>query len=77
MVPPALLNRIDAWIAQQPEPRPSRPEALRQMAMLGLDVIEAGGGKRGLPNQADVDALTTQLEQIVVTWLREHAGIRT
>ncbi|MCJ2077870.1 ribbon-helix-helix domain-containing protein [Methylobacterium sp. E-016] len=27
--PPALLAPLDAWIADQPEPKPSRPEAIR------------------------------------------------
>ena len=26
-----LSRRIDAWIASQPEPRPSRPEAIRRL----------------------------------------------
>lgn len=28
-VPPDLLADLDQWIAEQPEPRPSRPEAIR------------------------------------------------
>ena len=28
-VAPALLSPLDAWIADQPEPKPSRPEAIR------------------------------------------------
>ncbi|MFK5597935.1 hypothetical protein ACFZ8E_13095 [Methylobacterium sp. HMF5984] len=27
--PPALVTPLDAWIADQPEPKPSRPEAIR------------------------------------------------
>lgn len=30
-VPPDLLADLDIWIAEQPEPRPSRPEALRRL----------------------------------------------
>jgi metal-responsive CopG/Arc/MetJ family transcriptional regulator len=26
-----LLDRLDAWIARQPEPKPSRPEAIRRL----------------------------------------------
>src|SRR5687768_15372740 len=29
-LPPEQLASLDAWIAQRPEPRPSRPEAIRQ-----------------------------------------------
>lgn len=28
-LPPEQLAPLDAWIADQPEPRPSRPEAVR------------------------------------------------
>lgn len=33
---PDALARLDAWIAAQPDPKPSRPEALRRLAELGL-----------------------------------------
>ena len=33
---PPVLNNLDAWIAAQPEPRPSRPAAIRQFLELGL-----------------------------------------
>jgi hypothetical protein len=29
---PPLMAAIDAWIAEQPDPRPTRAEALRQFA---------------------------------------------
>ena len=35
-VPPGELARLDAWIAAQPVPRPSRPEALRRLATMAL-----------------------------------------
>jgi hypothetical protein len=28
---PDELARLDAWIAQQPDPKPSRPEAIRRL----------------------------------------------
>ena len=31
------VERLDAWIAEQPEPRPSRAVALRRLAELGID----------------------------------------
>lgn len=36
---PDQLAALDAWIARQPEPRPSRPEAVRQIlaGALGSD----------------------------------------
>src|SRR3954469_7333615 len=33
---PPVLNNLDAWIAAQPDPKPSRPEAIRQLIELGL-----------------------------------------
>jgi hypothetical protein len=33
---PENLLAVDAWIADQGEPRPSRPEAIRQLLELGL-----------------------------------------
>ena len=35
-MPPALSTAIDQWIATQPEPRPSRPEAIRRLLSLAL-----------------------------------------
>ena len=29
-VPPLQLAQLDAWIAGQPDPKPSRPEAIRE-----------------------------------------------
>jgi hypothetical protein len=37
------MAAIDAWIAVQPDPRPSRPEAIRRLIDKGL----AGGQKKG------------------------------
>jgi len=33
---PPNLSALDAWIASQPEPRPSRPEAIRRLVERGL-----------------------------------------
>jgi hypothetical protein len=33
---PDELARIDAWVKVQPKPKPSRPEAIRRLAQLGL-----------------------------------------
>jgi hypothetical protein len=33
---PDALALLDAWIKAQPAPRPTRPEAIRQMFALGL-----------------------------------------
>ena len=36
------LNAIDAWIAAQPEPRPTRPEAIRRLVEKALGAGDAG-----------------------------------
>jgi hypothetical protein len=39
---PELEAALDAWIAQQPEPRPSRPEAIRRILKEAFNVSSAG-----------------------------------
>ena len=35
-MPPEKLARLDAWIAKQPRPKPSRPEAIRRLVEQAL-----------------------------------------
>ena len=35
-MPVNLSDALDSWIAKQPEPRPSRPEAIRRLVERGL-----------------------------------------
>ncbi|HKD30902.1 MAG TPA: hypothetical protein VKC66_33965 [Xanthobacteraceae bacterium] len=35
-LPPDELAALDAWIARQDDPKPTRPAALRQLARKGL-----------------------------------------
>lgn len=35
-VAPDLLAEVDTFISQQPDPKPSRPEAVRRLAIEGL-----------------------------------------
>jgi hypothetical protein len=37
-LPPLELASIDAWIKEQPKPKPSRPVAIRRLVELGLKV---------------------------------------
>jgi hypothetical protein len=37
----ASLDAIDDWIAAQPEPRPSRPEAIRLLVTIGIEATYA------------------------------------
>jgi Arc/MetJ-type ribon-helix-helix transcriptional regulator len=39
-MPPELEGKLDAWIEEQPEPRPSRSEAIRRLLERALE----GGG---------------------------------
>jgi hypothetical protein len=42
-VPPRDLARLDAWISKQPDPKPSRPEAIRRLVAEALGKpIDAG-----------------------------------
>ena len=34
---PPMLDPLDTWIAAQPEPRPSRPEAIRRLLEKALE----------------------------------------
>ena len=36
-IPPAQLAILDSWIAAQPTPKPSRPEAIRRLLTAALD----------------------------------------
>jgi hypothetical protein len=35
-LPPSELASVDAWIKEQPKPKPSRPVAIRRLVELGL-----------------------------------------
>lgn len=34
---PPLKDRLDAWIEARPDPKPSPPEAIRQLIEIGLE----------------------------------------
>jgi hypothetical protein len=34
---PSLLSNLDSWIASQPDPKPTRPEAIRRLIALALE----------------------------------------
>lgn len=36
-IPPDQLAAVDAWIAAQPEPKLTRPEAIRRLVERGLE----------------------------------------
>jgi len=36
---PDQIAALDAWIETQPDPKPSRPEAMRRLAEKGLQAI--------------------------------------
>jgi hypothetical protein len=35
-MPPAEVEGVDLWIRGRPQPKPSRPEAIRRLVELGL-----------------------------------------
>ena len=42
---PELMAALDTWIARQPVPKPSRPEAIRRLAQMSLE------GSQSAPTQ--------------------------
>jgi hypothetical protein len=38
-LPPEQFARLDTWIAQQPDPKPTRPEAIRAMIAATLHLM--------------------------------------
>jgi hypothetical protein len=48
---PPNLSALDAWIARQPEPQPTRPEAIRRLVEKGL----AAEDHHADPNAASLD----------------------
>jgi hypothetical protein len=39
---PEQAAPLDAWIAAQPDPKPTRPEAIRRLMWLGLEASKPG-----------------------------------
>ena len=56
-LPPAELATLDAHIAAQPDPKPSRPEAIRRV----LTERFAGRGSTKLATAPDVAAVATRV----------------
>ena len=50
---PDALVRLDGWIAAQPAPRPTRPEAIRQLIALGINSY-AGSAALEVPSRLRV-----------------------
>ena len=40
------MTSLDAWIAAQPEPKPSRPEAIRQLMTMSLGAMTAKAARK-------------------------------
>ena len=53
-LPADVAERLDAWIAAQPEPHPARPEAIRRLVATGL--AAAGVGAAGSIALDDLNA---------------------
>jgi hypothetical protein len=45
-VQPDQLAILDAWIGAQPEPQPSRPEAIRQLMTMSLGAMTAKAARK-------------------------------
>lgn len=61
-LPPADLARLDAWIAQQPDPKPGRATALRDLALNALAPREEPDG---VAQAALLSYLRASLEKVL------------
>lgn len=66
-LPPKALSSLDTWIARQPEPRPSRPEAIRRL-------IEEALSRPGEQRQSDA-SLDRQIaeQETAIADMLEHS----
>ena len=60
MLRPELAERIDGWIARQPEPKPTRPEAIRRLVEKGL---AAEGVSAGEPASIPIEDLNASNDE--------------
>ena len=74
------LDTLDAWIASQPEPRPSRPEAIRRLlaeALAKVPLLPEIGEQRdaGPPPADNLDGVRRAIMAWVSEWRREDPDI--
>jgi hypothetical protein len=69
---PAPLSSLDAWIEQQPEPKPTRAEAIRRLVEKGL--AGEGGIQPGSLRQSDA-SLDRQIDEqkAAIAEIPEHS----
>jgi len=63
-VPIETIEMVDSWIAQQPVPQPTRPEAVRQLVDLGLaaDRQQRADARSKAADAQKADAAKARLE---------------
>jgi hypothetical protein len=76
-----MLDALDAWISDQPEPRPNRPEAVRRMVAAALGkarkaaaVKSPSGGNRQTP--AAVKATSASAKALAKARKSRGPGVR-
>ena len=75
-MPPADLSRLDDWILAQPEPRPSRPEAIRRLIEKALGELAGGPAppeKTEADRASDAYSATRIVDHRAVEEWRAHA----
>jgi hypothetical protein len=73
---PELMGALDAHIAAQPEPRPSRPEAIRRLLAKAPLLAEIGEQTDAGPPPADnLDGVRRAIMAWVSEWRREDPDI--
>jgi hypothetical protein len=73
------LDAIDAWSAEQPEPRPNRPEAIRRLiteALGGLAAVKSPIGDLPPPLPPPSEALQRALALAKARKARGGPGVR-
>jgi hypothetical protein len=69
---PLNLSALDAWISCQPEPRPTRPEAIRKLVEKGLG-NEVVGEKSSRPSDVSLDMQIAE-QEVAIAEMPELAG---
>jgi hypothetical protein len=66
------LKRLDSWIAAQPEPLPSRPEAIRRLVEKGLDSEGADQRESAQRPDASLDQKIAN-QETVIAQMHQHS----
>ena len=72
MLRPELAARIDQWIEAKPNPKPSRPEAIRQLVEKGLDSESAARPESARQSDASLDQKIAN-QETAIAQMHQHS----